>query len=54
MPSYGTHLGDHAGYLAEFMWQRSNSEKDKFLSLICDINTTFTDKYLLKTPSTSS
>ena len=53
MPYYGTHLGDHAGYLAEFMWRRSNSDKDKFLALISDINKTFTDKYLLKTPTSS-
>ena len=54
MPPYGTHLGDHAGYLAEFMWRRSNADKDKFLTLIKDINMTFKDKYLSKTPSTSS
>ena len=54
MPPYGTHLGDHAGYLAEFMWRRSNGEKDKFLTLIQDINMTFKEKYLSKTPFTSS
>ena len=24
MPPYGLHIGDHAGYLAEFMWRRAN------------------------------
>ena len=51
MPSYGTHIGDHAGYLAEFMWRRSNCDKDKFLQLITDINDTFKRKYLCKLPS---
>ena len=50
MPSYGTHIGDHAGYLAEFMWRRSNCDKDKFLQLINDINQTFNKKYLSKLP----
>ena len=54
MPSYGTHLGDHAGYLAEFMWWRKNCDTDKFLTLINDINMTFGEKYLQKVPSTSS
>ena len=53
MPKYGTHLGDHAGYLAEFMWRQSNSDDDKFLTLIKDINDTFIHKYLLKVPTTS-
>ena len=53
MPKYGTHLGDHAGYLVEFMWRRSNSDDDKFLTLIKDINDTFIHKYLLKVPTTS-
>ena len=38
MPLYGTHIGDHSGYLAEFMWRWSNCDKDKFLQLITDIN----------------
>ena len=50
MPSYGTHIGDHAGYLAEFMWRRANCDKDKFLQLIYDINQTFNKKYLSKLP----
>ena len=50
MAAYGTHLGDHAGYLTKFMWHQSNSENDKFLTLINDINM----KYLHTTPSTSS
>ena len=50
MPSYGTDIGDHAGYLAEFMWRRSNCEKDKFMQLITDINETFIKKYLMKLP----
>ena len=54
MPSYGTHLGDHAGFLAEFMWRRANMENDKFMKLIADINMTFKDKYLSKVPTTSS
>ena len=54
MPAYGTHLGDHAGYLAEFMWRRYNYDNDKFLALIKDINMTFKEKYLHKVPSTSS
>ena len=51
MPSYGTHIGDHAGYLVEFMWRCSNCDKDKFLQLITDINDTFKRKYLCKLPS---
>ena len=54
MPSYGTHLSNHAGYLAEFMWWRKNYDTDKFLMLISDINMTFAEKYLQKVPSTSS
>ena len=54
MPSSGTHLGDHAGYLAEFMWCRKNCDSDKFLKLINDINMTFGEKYLQKVLSTSS
>lgn len=54
MPSYGTHLGDHAGYLAEFMWRRANADVDKFLKLLSDINMTFREKYLSQMPSTCS
>ena len=54
MPSYGTHLGDHAGYLAEFMWRRANADVDKFLKLLSDINMTFREKYLSQIPSTCS
>ena len=54
MPRYGTHLGDHARYLAEFMWRRSNSDCDKFHCLINDINQTFKCKYLEKVPTSSS
>ena len=54
MPSYGTHLGDHAGYLAEFMWHRKHSDDAKFMTLIKDINMTFTQKYLQKVPASSS
>ena len=54
MPSYGTHLGDHAGYLAKFMWCRKHCHDDKFMTLIKDINMTFTQKYLQKVPATSS
>jgi len=54
MPSYGTHLGDHAGYLAEFMWRRFNTENDKFITLIKDINMTFSQKYLHNVPTSSS
>ena len=50
MPSYGTHIGDHVGYLAEFMWRRSNCDKDKFAQLITDINETFRKKYLRALP----
>ena len=50
MPKYGVHKGLHAGYLAEFMWRRMNSDKDKFLCLLSDINETFKDKYLMKCP----
>ena len=54
MPAYGTHLGDHAGYLVEFMWRRFNDDNDKFITLINDINLTFKEKYLHRIPSTSS
>ena len=54
MPAYGTHIGDHVGYLAEFMWRRANCDKDKFITLLNDINLTFSEKYLLSVPSTSS
>ena len=54
LPSYGTHLGDHAGYLAEFMWRRKHSDNDKFMTLIKDINMTFSKIYLQKVPATSS
>ena len=50
MCSYGTHIGDHAGYLAEFMWRRKYSNIDKFNQLITDINDNFTSKYLKKIP----
>ena len=50
MPSYGTHIGDHAGYLAEFMWRCKYSDIDKFNQLITDINDNFTSKYLKKIP----
>ena len=36
--------------LAEFMWRRSNCDKDKFMQLIADINDTFIKKYLMKLP----
>ena len=51
MPKYGTHLGQHAGYLAEFMWRRRNHDKDKFYELLQDINKTFQKKYLVTVPS---
>ena len=54
MPRYGTNLGDHAHYLAEFMWRHCNTNKNKFLSLIQDFNTTFQQKYLHKVPTTFS
>ena len=54
MPSYGTHLGDHAGYLVKFMWHRKQCDDDKFMTLIKDINMTFSQKYLQKVPATSS
>ena len=50
MPSYGTHIGDHAGYLAEFMWRQKYSDIDKFHQLLTDINDNFTSKYLKKIP----
>ena len=51
MPKYGTHIGDHAGYLAEFMWRRSNAKKDKFLELIDNINTTFKTNCIKNIPT---
>ena len=54
MPNYGTHLGDHAGYLAEFMWRRAHYYDDKFIQLITDINSTFNSKYLQSIPSMSA
>ena len=54
MPPYETHLGDHAGYLAEFMWHRRHCDHNKFMTHIKDINMTFTQKYLEKVPPTSS
>ena len=54
MPPYGTHLGDFAGYLAKFMWHGRHCDDDKFMTLIKDINMTFTQKYLEKIPPTSS
>ena len=53
MPKYGVHRGLHAGYLAEVMWCRMHTNKDKFLQLINDINCTFQLKYLHKTPTSS-
>ena len=50
MPRYGTHLGQHAGYLAEFMWRRKNHDKDKFLELLKDMNSTYELKYLSSLP----
>ena len=50
MPKYGVHKGLHAGYLAEFMWRRMNSDRDKFLCLLSDINETFEQKYLSNCP----
>ena len=43
----------NAGYLADFMWRRMNTNKDKFLQLIADINETFHLKYLTKVPTCS-
>ena len=54
MLRYGTDLGDHAGYLAEFMWRCSKSDKDKFRMLVADINQTFKQKYLQKVPTIST
>ena len=54
MPPYGLYIRDHAGYLAEFMWRRANCDKNKFLTLLNDINMTFNEKYLHSVPSTSS
>ena len=45
--------GLHAGYLAEFMWHQMNTNKDKFLQLIDDINSTFKLKYLHKAPTST-
>ena len=53
MPKYGVHKGLHAGYLAEFMWRHMNTNRDKFLQLIKDINDTFHLKYLTKVPNSS-
>ena len=53
MPNYGVHKGLHTGYLAEFMWRRMNTNKDKFLQLIAGINETFRLKYLTKVPNYS-
>ena len=53
MPNYRVYKGLHAGYLAEFMWRRMNTNKDKFLQLIADINETFHLKYLTKVPTCS-
>ena len=50
MPSYGTHIGDHAGYLAEFMWRRKYHDTDKFEQLLRDINTNFLKNYMNKIP----
>ena len=50
MPSYGTHIGDHAGYLAEFMWRRKYHDTDKFEQLLTDINTNFVKNYMKKIP----
>ena len=44
MPKYGVHKGLHAGYLAEFLWRHMNSDRDKFLCLLSDINETFQQK----------
>ena len=46
MSSYVTHIGDCAGYLAEFMWRHKYSDIDKFHQLLIDINDNFTSKYL--------
>ena len=51
MPKYGTHHGQHAGYLAEFMWRRRYHDEDKFMQLLSDINTTFIKKYFNKLPA---
>ena len=50
MLSYGTHIGDHAGYLAEFMWRRKYHDTDKFEQLLTDINTNFVKNYMKKIP----
>ena len=51
MPKYGVHKGLHAGYLAEFMWRRMNSDKDKFITPYPRYHETFGKKYLTKCPS---
>ena len=48
MPS--VHRGMHAAYLAEFMWRRKNSDSDKFLQLMNDLNEAFKLKYLSQSP----
>ena len=50
MPKYGVHKGLHTGYLAEFMWRCMNSDRDKFICLLSNINETFEQKYLTKCP----
>ena len=50
MPNYGINQGMHAGYLAEFIWRRRNTDNDLFLTLIQDINQTYVHKYLNSTP----
>ena len=41
MPKYGAHIGDHSGYLAEFMWRCKYTHEDKFLKLLENINEVF-------------
>ena len=38
MPPYGVHKGLHDGYLAQFMWHRTFSNTDKFITLLHHCN----------------
>ena len=50
MPRYGVKKGQHASYLAEFMWRRKYFDTDLFIQIINDLNSHFRNKYFSTVP----
>ena len=50
MPRYGVKKGQHATYLAEFMWRRKFSDDDPFKTIIEQLNYHYDKQYFKKLP----